>query len=232
MKTTRVTCRIILAVPFFLLFDGFNWASANDFDDEPLAITIPRQADNTWKQEHGSDNMAVYSRAVANSSIREVMAESVIDAPPWQVFSALLDYPAYPSFMPYVVKNDIEKTHKNKAWIFQQLGFPWPISDRYYTVVKSHRDDPLHEDSYEISWDLSDEESTKQGKGMPVMLNRGGWRLISANAGQSTKILYYLYTDPGGVLPDWISNMANTVAVPKVIEAVKKRVQTTAYPQR
>lgn len=232
MKTTWINCHTILALSFFLLFGGFNWVFANEIDVEPPTLTIPRQADNTWKQEHDSDNMAVYSRAVANSAIREVMAESVIEAPPWQVLSALLDYPAYPSFMPYVVKNEIEKTHENKTWVFQQLGFPWPISDRYYTLVMSHRDDPLHEDSYEISWDLSDEELTKQGKGMQVMLNRGGWRLISVNAGQSTKIFYYLYTDPGGVLPDWISNMANTVAVPKVIEAVRERVQTTSYPPR
>ena len=125
-----------------------------------------------------------------------------------------------------------EKTYENKTWLFQQLGLPWPISDRYYTLVMSHEDDPQYEDSYEIRWDLSDEKSAQQGKGMQMMLNRGGWRLISANAGQSTKVLYYLNADPGGALPNWVNNMANTVAVPKVIEAVRERVQTTSYPPR
>ncbi len=199
-------------------------------DAEPSALTIPRQVDNTWKKEHSSDNMAVYSRAAANSVLREVIAESVIKAPPWQVYSALLDYPAYPTFMPYVVKNEIEKTHENKTWLFQQLGLPWPISDRYYTLVMSHRDDPRYENSYEIRWDLSDEKSAQQGKGMQMTLNRGGWRLVSANAGKSTKILYYLNADPGGALPNWVNNLANNVAVPRVIEAVRERVQTTSYP--
>ena len=227
MKISGIGRHAILALSIFLLSSGLSPVFANEID---RVITLPRQADKTWTQEHKSNNMVVYSRAVANSVMREVMAESAIEAPPWQVLSALLDYSAYPSFMPYVVKNEIEKTHENKTWLFQQLGLPWPISDRYYTLVMSHHHDPQYEDSYEIRWDLSDEELTKQGKGMQVMLNRGGWRLISSNAGQSTKILYYLYTDPGGVLPNWISNMANAVAVPKVIEAVRERVQTTSYP--
>ena len=96
----------------------------------------------------------------------------------------------------------------------------------------SHHDDPQYKDSYEIRWGLSDEESAQQGKGMQVTLNRGGWRLVSANASQSTKILYYLNTDPGGALPSWVNNMANTIALPKVIEAVRERVQSTSYPPR
>lgn len=229
MKNTWVNHRAILVLSYCLLFGGFSPVFANEIDS---AIALPRQADESWTQEHNGDNMAVYSRAIANSEIREVMAESVIEAPPWQVFSALLDYSAYPAFMPYVVKNEIEKTHGNQTWVFQQLGFPWPISDRYYTLVMSHHDDPQYEDSYEIRWDLSDEESAQQGKGMQVMLNRGGWRLVSANASQSTKILYYLNTDPGGALPSWVNNMANTIALPKVIEAVRERVQNTSYPLR
>lgn len=229
MKIFGIGRHAILALSIFLLSGGFSPISANETDG---AIALPRQADKTWTQEHNSGNMAVYSRAIANSKILEVMAESVIEAPPWQVLSALLDYPAYPTFMPYVVKNKIEKTYENKTWLFQQLGLPWPISDRYYTLVMSHEDDPQYEDSYEIRWDLSDEKSAQQGKGMQMMLNRGGWRLISANAGQSTKVLYYLNADPGGALPNWVNNMANTVAVPKVIEAVRERVQTTSYPPR
>lgn len=230
MKIPEIGWHAISALSIFLLSSGFSWVFANKIHTEPPALIIPRQADKTWTQEHQSNNMIVYSRAVANSVLREVMAESTIEAPPWQVLSALLDYPAYPAFMPYVVINEIEKTHKNKTWLFQQLGLPWPISDRYYTLVMSHHDDPMYENSYEIRWDLSDEKSTQQGKGIQMMLNRGGWRLVSANAGQSTKILYYLNADPGGALPNWVNDMANTVAVPKVIEAVRERVKTTSYP--
>ncbi len=231
MKISGTARHAILAVSIFLLSSGLSWVVVYAMDTEPSDFNIPRQVDNTWKQEHSSDNMVVYSRAAANSVLREVIAESAIEAPPWQVLSALLDYPAYPAFMPYVVKNEIEKTHENKTWLFQQLGLPWPISDRYYTLVMSHRDDPQYEDSYEIRWDLSDEKLAQQGKGMQMTLNRGGWRLVSANAGQSTKILYYLNADPGGALPNWVNNLANTVAVPRVIEAVRERVQTISYPR-
>ena len=232
MKLSGNTRRTFLVLSFLLLSSGFSWVFANEIVAEPSVHIIPRQADKTWTLEHETNNMVVYSRAAANSVLREIIAESAIEAPPWQVLSAILDYPAYPTFMPYVVKNEIEKTHENKTWVFQQLSLPWPISDRYYTLVMSHRDDPQYENSYEIRWDLSDEKSAQQGKGMQMTLNRGGWRLVSANAGQSTKILYYLNVDPGGSLPKWVNNMANTVSVPKVIEAVRKRVQTTAYPHR
>lgn len=211
------------------LFGSLVSAVAKTVDTD-APIIIPRQADGSWLREYDSDNITVYSRAVKGSAIREVMAESVIEVPPRTVLAVLLDYSAYPLFMPYVVKNEIEKIQGNKTWLFQQLDFPWPISDRYYTVVLSNRIDPQHTDSYEISWNLSDEESAKQGNGVRIMLNQGGWRLISTDNGQSTRILYYLYTDPGGALPDWVSNTANTIAVPKVIRALKDRAQMTPDP--
>lgn len=232
LKIYRVRRCAALLLSFFFLLSGHCLVAASGLKGESSTITLPRQADASWLQEHRSDNMHVHSRAIAGSVIREVMAESVIAAPPGQVLAVLLDYPTHPSFMPYVVRNTVEKTQGNKTWLFQQLGFPWPISDRYYTIVLSHRDDPLHENSYEIHWDLSHDQPVTQGSGMQVMLNKGGWRLISIEAGQSTKVLYYLYTDPGGALPDWVSNMANTVAVPKVIEAVRKRIQSTSYLTR
>ncbi len=40
----------------------------------------------------------------------------------------------------------------------------------------------------------------------------------------ATRVTYFIHTDPGGVLPAFAVNFANTVAVPLVIEKVRARL--------
>jgi hypothetical protein len=80
-----------------------------------------------------------------------------------------------------------------------------------------------------VLWDVArDDLPKKKGQGIEVTINRGGWRLQSANGAEATRVLYYVHTDPGGILPAWAINLANTVAVPKVITGLKERVSSQA----
>ena len=171
-------------------------------------------------------DMQICSRAVPGSSIREVLAKAVIGAPSARIFDVLSDYSRYPEFMPYVTKNEIVKNEAGELWVFQQLNLPWPISDRYYTI---HLLDDLScaaQGAYRLQWNLvRADPSLRKGVGEPMLVNVGAWELQPDNAGTSTHVTYFIHTDPGGALPVWAINMANNVAIPKVIEAVRQRVK-------
>jgi len=38
----------------------------------------------------------------------------------------------------------------------------------------------------------------------------------------STRVIYWLYTDPGGSIPAWIANKANKTSVPDLMRAVPR----------
>jgi len=57
-----------------------------------------------------------------------------------------------------------------------------------------------------------------------VRINEGYWLLEPREEGKKTFATYYVYTSPGGALPNFIANKGNTIAVPKVFEAIKKTV--------
>ena len=173
-------------------------------------------------------DMQICSRAVPGSSIREVLAKAVIAAPSARVFAVISDDSRYPEFMPYVTESEIVKNEAGEFWVFQQLDLPWPISDRYYTI---HLLDDLScaaQGAYRLQWNLvRDDPSLRKGVGEPTLVNVGAWELQPDNTGTSTSVTYFIHTDPGGALPAWVINMANNVAVPKIIEAVRQRVQET-----
>jgi ribosome-associated toxin RatA of RatAB toxin-antitoxin module len=166
----------------------------------------------------------VFSRRSPGTRIHEVAATSVVDAPLQTVARVIVDYRRYPEFMPYVGICRVEAQSGALAWVFQQLTFPFPISDRYYTI-KLAADDPAAAGVlFRVDWQLADDLPVlRKGEGEPVLTNKGFWKLEALENGRRTHVTYFIHTDPGGALPAWIVNLANNAAVPKVIEAVRQR---------
>ena len=68
-------------------------------------VIRPLQLDSSWHHENDSnDGIAVYSRQREGSRVREVMAESLIDATVNEILLVISDYGHYTEFMPYVEK--------------------------------------------------------------------------------------------------------------------------------
>lgn len=47
--------------------------------------------------------------------------------------------------------------------------------------------------------------------------------------GTKTDVTYFLRSDPGGLLPAWIIDRVNRIALPDVIHAVEKRMTDSDY---
>jgi hypothetical protein len=162
---------------------------------------------------------------VPGSRIRAVLARAVIDAAPQRAFAVIGDYAHYAEFMPYVHDSRVLMDSGWRGRVFLALDFPLFISDRYSTIELTEGSGRVGQAVHRIEWTLAaagDAFVPAEG-GEPLRVNDGIWELRAQDGGQRTDVLYYVHTNPGGYLPTWVVELANNVAVPRVIEAVQQR---------
>jgi ribosome-associated toxin RatA of RatAB toxin-antitoxin module len=183
-----------------------------------------------WEFIGETEGVRTYNREAPSSSIREVLAKAIIDHPVDRVFAVISDYERYADFMPYVKRSETLHQETGVRWVFQHLVFPFPISDRHYTIKISNQASRPKDGFYCIEWTLDLGEKVKRGApGITPAFNDGFWILQPVDQGKKTDVSYFLHTDPSGWLPAWIINMANREALPAVIQAVQQRAGQRDY---
>ena len=119
---------------------------------------------------------------------------------------------------------------------YQYLSLPL-ISDRDYTL-KVTDETPAFEPGqapafYKSAWVEANDKGPKPRDGVErVLVNKGFWKFESVDAGKKTRITYYLFTDPGGMVPSFMANKANTQAIPNLFAAVKKNSKLDRYQKQ
>lgn len=218
---------VFLAYPLHAL--EFDQKACEGKVSPDLEKLFPSQTD--WEMVKETEELNVYNREVVGTSIREVLAIALVKSPSWRVFAAITDYEHYKDFMPYVEESQVSREKDHSLLNFQQLNFPFfLISDRYYTIELIEYKDQPEVGFYQVKWNLAESgKILKNGKGEPVRVNKGSWTLTPICSGKYTHVIYQLYTDPGGSLFDWMINLANNIAVPNIIKAVRDRVSFKEY---
>jgi coenzyme Q-binding protein COQ10 len=178
-----------------------------------------------WKSVADRDSVCVYTRNVRRSRIREVMAVATVAAAPEEVFAVIYDFAHYPEFMPYVATTEVLKTEGSVNWVFQQHAFPFSVSDRYYTIRVDADATLAARSIYSIVWKLAaTDEPSRRGRGVATSINDGFWDLRPDVDPKATHVTYFVHTDPGGAIPAFVANTANSDSAPLIIKSVRARV--------
>lgn len=224
---------------FPLIFAGlFTAAAAYD-------LSPPEES---WVEKSDKGEFKTYARDVEDSDTSEVMMIGVMNEPPAKCFAVVGDYGAFPEFMPYIEFSKVihsEKIGDGKTvnHVFFYLSPPL-VSSRFYTLKltdEENADDRAG--TFRSQWRLDDgsgESSFRRTPDAPefggklksaveTTFNSGYWQFEPLEDGKKTKVTYYVWTNPGGSIPSWIANKGNTVALPNLWEAVKKRLKNTKY---
>ena len=199
-----------------------------------LAAGLQARAEEEWKQATQSENLTIWQRDVPGEKVKEIKASGRIDAPPAAVFAVIRDIAHYADIMPYTTKETkvLETSADGKTVYYYTVVDAPIVSKRDHTlkvtVEKSGGDDGV----YRLSWATANEhpKAPPVRDGYVRLTNtKGSWDLKPMGDGQSTFVTYYVYTDPGGSLPKFVINKANTEAVPKVFEALRTFSKKAPY---
>ena len=183
-----------------------------------------------WELAADSDGVKVYGRQREDGgAVREMKAIGLIDAPPAEVWKAVRDYDNYPKTMPYVEDGKVLSREGGDKITVLYSKLNTPMVDRRDYIIRLVDESNWQDGKgfMKVTWtvvnDMDDKVPVPKDV-VRVRVNEGYWLLEPREDGKKTFATYYVFTDPGGSIPNFIINKANTLAVPRVFEAIKKTV--------
>lgn len=175
------------------------------------AATLWAGQPGEWKKVRESEGIIGWSRSNPLSSVDEVRAEGVINAPVPVVEAILRDSPAMKKFMfmctdAAAIEPAGLKSTKDTYYTYFRQGLPWPVWDRYgvgrieFMLDKTTGAVLVRGHAVVTDFKPSDKNVIR----MPV--GEALWILVPGND-HSTKLTYQVLADPAGDLPHSLINM-------------------------
>lgn len=150
-------------------------------------------------------------------------AGTIINAPMQRLCAILLDFPAYPGFMPNTDKASVVQTSEEFSVVEMTLKLPLGKIKKYRLKMEPK----LAKQQCWISWKLVPWEGLRPEE--TIVDTTGYWLLIpdSANANR-TVVKYFVNTDPGAVPLGlgWIVDSMSKDSIPKTLDALRAKALT------
>ncbi len=170
--------------------------------------------------------ITVKSRPHPNSDVREVWAEGEMSAPVQDLQEALTNMDRFRHFMPYVKSaRRVSLEPDGSSYNYTELDLP-VISSRDY-VVHTVLDEGVQPDgsgAYRTHWNAAPTKLPERRYLVRLKLCEGSWVITPGENGKS-HFVYRLVTDPGGMIPAWLANYANTHGIGDTVHAIEKEGQ-------
>ena len=172
--------------------------------------------------------VVIKNREIAGSNIKEVWAESDLDASLFSIQGSLLDINSYRGWMPYVKESRGVGEKQTDGSFYSYIMLDLPVVGKRDYILRTWVQDRVGEDSKGLiryHWQ-GFPEFVPARKGVDrIKLNIGSWE-VKANAdGKSCHAIYKFAVDPGGWLPGFAVNIGNERGVVDTFKALEKEAQ-------
>ncbi len=222
-RSSRVaTCSLALAILLPALATGRARADEARWERKEFTCKAPEKGCYIAGCCKDID-FSVYVREKDGTPVKEVKSTGDINAPPARVFEIVSDYEHQAGNLPYVKDQKVFSRTENEVIFWTIADFPM-VSTRDW-VLKAKLEKNFEGGKYRVSWEPTewkDAPASPEGV-VRLKVNSGNWTLEPLDGGARTRATYYLFTDPGGSIPGFIANKANTVALPDLFTAIRKR---------
>jgi hypothetical protein len=184
-----------------------------------------------WEQVSNKDGIVVQRRSVSGSKLKEFRGRGIIAAPIGRVLAVIRDADRRAEWMPscgdsHLVAEDLAA---RTQIAYHRTRAPWPVSDRDSVNRAEMIVEPQKHRVY-LPFAAITSPAIPPVKGvvrMPAM--RGHWILIPVDGGQRTDAEYQVFANPGGILPDWLANLASKTLPRETIAGLRKQAAKVEY---
>ena len=190
---------------------------------DPFGMVPGRaEAGTGWTEAYRSAELVIFTKDVEKG--RRIVAIAEVDARPEVVFNVVNDFDHYPEFMPYVIESRVlSRNGDSEVVAYNRIAPPFVAERDYPLKFRMTRGSLANGGVFRSEWTASPEAEPEVEGVVRIRLNDGSWVAEPISGGSRTRLTYTLLTNPGGMIPDFVANMSNTVAIPKLFKAVMKR---------
>ncbi len=195
-----------------------------------LAWLLPNflfaQKTDGWIFKNEKEGVKVYYRKT--SDVCELKLITSLKVSLSGLVTLLSEVDNYPKWGYKVAESrELKKISDHETYYYSKLDFPWPLDDRDIVVHSKMEQDPVTRRITATS--IAKPDYIPATKGVIRMRNaHTSWTLLPGPGGW-TYVEYYIYSDPGGSLPDWLVNMALDVGPRETIKNIRGFVQQEKY---
>jgi hypothetical protein len=192
-----------------------------------MLISTSWSADDGWKKIGESEGIAGYIRATTRSSVDEIKAVGIVEAPIAVVEAVMRDAKMMPEYMfmckeAEVIHTPEMKSERDILYIYNLTDMPFPVSDRDAVVRNVWSIDK----STGIIYSRAETVQTayRQNKNvirMPLSIIEC---TLIPEGEHKTKVIYQALGDPGGTLPSFLVNILTRDLGIKTIAGLRKVV--------
>lgn len=178
-----------------------------------------------WVLSKDGKDLQTYYRESERSAIKELKIVTTINAPAIEIFNLLNKIDLYDDWVYRTTEAKLVREYNNKSLqYYAVVDFPWPFDDREMYII-SH---------YKISAD--EKLITTKSKAVPrkdieernnhvrITDMEIGWTMTE-NDNKETEIVYIMRSDPGGVIPAWMVNLALEAGPTNTMNGLKDLVK-------
>ena len=198
----------------------------------PLAWSLDVQSPGEgWTEAYRTGELVIFTKDVERG--RRIVAVAEVEAPPEVVFNVVNDFDHYPDFMPYVIESRVlSRNGDSEVVAYNRIAPPFVTERDYPLQFRMTRGSPANRGVFRTDWTASPDAEPEVRGVVRVRINEGSWVAEPISGGARTRLTYTLLTHPGGLIPNFVANMSNTVAIPKLFKAVTKRSVEKAQTEK
>ena len=201
-----------------------------------LFLSLPRMADanevGPWETVVEKDGITVKRRSIGGSSLKEFQGRGMVEEPLSAVLALLLDSSVRHEWSAKCVESRlIAQVEPRAQLIYDRTDAPWPVSDRD-TVLLARTAVDLNARELRIQFvNVKDARQPPVAGVVRMPLVEGHWVLRPAHGGAWTDTEYQVHADPGGALPDWLSNLVSKQVPLKTLQQLRAQMKKRRYPE-
>ena len=184
---------------------------------------------SAWELVSRSDGITVKRRKVEGWQLQEFLGIVVLDSPLVSVLAVLRDADSRKLWSTKCVDSRLlEQPGEWSQILYDRFESPWPVKDRD-TVLFGEIS--LLPGEARITFHSIDYPALPPIRGvvrMPYV--RGQWVLRPVRGGEAVEVEYQVHADPGGAIPDWLSNLVSKKLPLKTLQALRVRAKQRLYP--
>lgn len=171
------------------------------------AFLTAQECDLSWNFVKEQEAIKVYTRLPADSEIKELKIEMEVESSLAAIVALIDDMDRYPEW----VYNStgiqlVERISDTELIYFNEIDFPWPLSDREVMVHSSYTQ---NEESKVITYTskLCNDDRISVKKGNIRLKDYSSHWILTPLENGKVAIEYQMSSNPEGYLPAWLVNL-------------------------